>query len=195
MTYQPHHRTIQNVVREGLEAGCRWFMYRDKDKSLEDFATTAEALSKLCNQYGAILCINGNIEIAAGCSGSGAHVQSSGEAYKARRRIGPSGLIGVSCHSIADGLKAEKAGADYVTLSPIFETASKPGYGPLFNSVALKEAAQQIAIPIIALAGITSSNATECILNGASGVAVMGGVMQAPEPGIEVAALIKAIMG
>ena len=188
-------RTIQNVVREGLKAGCRWFMYRDKDKSMEEFATTAEMLSKLCNQYGATLCINGNIESAATCLGSGAHVQSSEEAYKARKRIGPSGLIGVSCHSIADGLKAEKAGADYVTLSPIFETASKPGYGPLFGSVALKEAARQIVIPVIALAGITSSNATECLLNGASGVAVMGGVMQASDPSAEVAALIEAIMG
>ncbi len=188
-------RTIKNVVGEGLRAGCRWFMYRDKKQSAEDFAATADVLANLCRQYGAILCINGNIEIAANCSGSGAHLQSSEEICKARGRLGPAGLIGVSCHSIADGLKAEKAGADYVTLSPIFETASKPGYSPLFGSATLREAVQQLVVPIIALAGITSSNATECIQNGASGVAVMGGVMQASEPGAEVAALIKAIMG
>ena len=74
-------------------------------------------------------------------------------------------------------------------------TASKPGFGPLLGSVVLKDAAQQIGIPIIALAGITSSNAVECIRNGASGVAVMGGVMKAAEPGLEVAALIEEIMG
>ncbi len=188
-------RTIENVVAEGLEAGCRWFMYRDKNKSAKAFAATAAVLSNLCNQYEAILCINGNIKIAAGCLGCGVHVQSSEEVYKVRRRIKPSSLIGVSCHSIADGLKAEKAGANYVTLSPIFETESKPGYGPLLGSVFLKEAAQQIGIPIIALAGITSSNAAECIRNGASGVAVMGGVMHATEPGLQVTALIEAIMG
>ena len=188
-------RTIENVVREGLDSGCRWFMYRDKNKSAKEFAATAAMLSKLCNQYEAILCINGNIEISASYLGCGAHVQRGEEVYKARRRIDPSGLIGVSCHSIADGLKAEKAGADYVTLSPIFGTASKPGYGPLLGSIALKEAAEQIGIPVIALAGVTSSNAAECIRNGASGIAVMGGVMQAAEPGLEVAALIEAIMG
>jgi thiamine-phosphate pyrophosphorylase len=187
-------RTIENVVAEALEAGCRWFMYRDKNQSTKEFAATAAVLSKLCNQYEAILCINGNTEIADSYLGCGAHVQSGKEVYRVRRRIKRSGLIGVSCHSIAEGLKAEKAGADYITLSPIFETASKPGYGPLLGAVVLKEAAKQIGIPIIALAGITSSNAAECIRNGASGVAVMGGVMKATEPGLEVAALIKEIM-
>ena len=188
-------RTIENVVAEALEAGCRWLMYRDKNKSAQEFAAAAEVLYKLCNRYEAIFCTNGNIEIADSYLGCSVHVQSGSEVYKARRRIKPPALIGVSCHSIAEGLKAEKAGADYITLSPIFETGSKPGYGPLLGSVALKDAAQQIGIPIIALAGITSSNAAECMRNGASGVAVMGGVMKAAEPGLEVAALIEEIMG
>ena len=110
-------------------------------------------------------------------------------------KISPSILSADFSKLGSEVISLEKAGADYVTLSPIFETASKPGYGPLFGSVALKEAARQIVIPVIALAGITSSNATECLLNGASGVAVMGGVMQASDPGAEVVALIEAIMG
>jgi len=88
---------------------------------------------------------------------------------------------------------AEKAGADYITYSPVFETSSKPGYGPPAGLAGIKEASAKVSIPVVALAGIKPSNVKSCIVSGARGVAVMGGVMQSLNPGREVEELIAAI--
>jgi thiamine-phosphate pyrophosphorylase len=90
-------------------------------------------------------------------------------------------LVGVSAHSEADIRAAAVAGADYVTLSPIFETSSKPGYGPALGLAAIERAAE-IGLPIIALGGITPARAASCFGAGAAGVAVMGEVMRAGDP-------------
>jgi thiamine-phosphate pyrophosphorylase len=105
--------------------------------------------------------------------------------------LSPQALVGVSCHSILDAQRAELAGADYVTLSPVFETASKPGYGPVLGLKGLEEASRDVSIPLIALAGISTANAADCIQHGAQGVAVMGGVMQAQDAGAAVSGLIS----
>jgi thiamine-phosphate pyrophosphorylase len=77
---------------------------------------------------------------------------------------------------------AASAGADYVTLSPIFLTASKPGYGPALGVAAIGRAAD-LGIPVIALGGVTADRLRPCIDAGAAGVAVMGEIMRSDEPG------------
>ena len=86
-----------------------------------------------------------------------------------------------------------KVGADYVTLSPIFLTESKPGYGPALGLDAVRAASSAAAGPVIALAGIDGSNAAECITAGASGIAVMGEIMRAADPEAITRGLIQAI--
>jgi thiamine-phosphate pyrophosphorylase len=85
------------------------------------------------------------------------------------------------------------AGADYVTLSPVFLTESKPGYGPALGLEGLAAAVAAAKGPVIALAGITAANAAACIRAGAAGVAVMGEVMRAADPEATVRALVEAI--
>jgi thiamine-phosphate pyrophosphorylase len=92
-----------------------------------------------------------------------------------------------------DAQRAELAGADYVTISPVFETASKPGYGPALGLQGLEDVTKDVSIPVIALAGILSANAADCIRRGAQGVAVMGGVMQSHNPGAAVEEMIAAL--
>ena len=83
---------------------------------------------------------------------------------------------------------AREAGADYVTLSPIFLTASKPGYGPALGVGVLQEAAG--VMPVVALGGIDPGTAAPCRKAGATAVAVMGAVMRAPEVGALIPALV-----
>ena len=163
-----------------------------KTASIELFKQTAATLVGLCNKYNAKVCINERIDVAEVMEGTGVHLQSSYEVPSAKRRLCPSALIGVSCHSISEAQKAEKLGADYVTFSPVFETLSKPGYGPVFGLEGLKKASQKLTIPMIALAGINSSNASQCMESGARGIAVMGGIMRSSDPINEVTALISA---
>jgi len=184
--------TAEEIVKIVLEAGCRWVMYRDKAATIEIFRQTAAVLVGLCDKFNAKVCINEKIDVAEGLAGSGIHLQSSYDVPSAKSRLCPSALIGVSCHSISEAQKAEKLGADYVTFSPVFETLSKPGYGPLVGLEGLRNASQRLTIPIIALAGINSSNASQCMESGARGIAVMGGVMRSSDPLNEVTALISA---
>jgi thiamine-phosphate pyrophosphorylase len=86
---------------------------------------------------------------------------------------------------------AHAAGADYVTLSPIYQSASKPGYGPPLGLGAIERAAQ-IGIPVLALGGMTASNAAKAMSAGAAGVAVMGGVMAADRPAAVVDEFLQA---
>ena len=189
----PTPRTIENIVLDVLSAGCRWIMYREKNASAESFRRTAMNLAKLCEEHEAVLCINGDVGIAQECSAGGVHLQAADDVEAARVTLSSQALIGVSCHSIVDAQRAELAGADYVTLSPVFETASKPGYGPALGLKGLVAAAREVSIPLIALAGISSANTEDCIQHGARGVAVMGGVMQAEDPAAAVKSLIAAL--
>ena len=189
----PSPRTIENIVQEALSSGCRWIMYREKNTSAESFRRTAKNLAKFCEAYEAVLCINGDVDVAQECSAGGVHLQSAVGVEVARMNLSPQALIGVSCHSVLDAQRAELAGADYVTLSPIFETASKPGYGPALGLNGMEDAVRDVSIPLIALAGISSANAAHCMQHGAQGVAVMGGVMQSHNPGTAVEELIAAL--
>ena len=89
---------------------------------------------------------------------------------------------------------AHAAGADYVTLSPIYQSASKPGYGPPLGLDAIKRAAQ-IGIPILALGGIAASNAAATMNAGAAGVAVMGSVMAAEKPAAVIDEILQLTAG
>ena len=98
---------------------------------------------------------------------AGVHLPGGSDPVLARRRF-PEGLIGVSAHSAAEATALLRAGADYVTLSPIFLTDSKPGYGPALGPDALAAAAATAPGPVIALAGITPDNAAQCLAAGAN---------------------------
>jgi thiamine-phosphate pyrophosphorylase len=104
------------------------------------------------------------------------------------REPGP-GLIGRSCHDRADTERAAGQGCTYATLSPIFPTPSKPGYGPALTPSALEDP----PLPIWALGGVDATNAGRCLAHGATGVAVMGAIMRAADPASATAAILEAL--
>ena len=101
-------------------------------------------------------------------------------------------MIGVSAHIAAEAAALIAAGADYVTISPVFLTDSKPGYGPALGLDGLAAAVAAAKGPVVALAGITPANAASCLKAGAAGIAVMGEVMRAADPEATVRALMSA---
>jgi thiamine-phosphate pyrophosphorylase len=117
---------------------------------------------------------------------------SAGDPKAARARL-PDRLIGASAHSAAEASALLGSGADYVTVSPVFITASKPGYGPAIGLDGLAEIVAQVPGPVIALGGITAANAPLCLAAGARGVAVMGEVMRATDPQAVVDSILAAI--
>jgi thiamine-phosphate pyrophosphorylase len=171
--------------------GCRWFSLREKDLPAEERRALLSKLVALGRRYGATVMAHDDIESVLATRADGVHLPGGGDPAAARKRL-PRGLIGVSAHSAAEAAAMLHAGADYVTLSPIFLTESKPGYGPALGLDALAAAAAAAPGPIVALAGITPANAAQCLAAGAHGVAVMGEVMRAEDPEAMVRRLLTA---
>ena len=101
-----------------------------------------------------------------------------------------SGIVGRSCHGLDEVRQAELDGVDYVTISPVFETESKPGYGPPLGLAGLGRIARQAHVPVYALGGIDRGRVAACRDAGAAGVAVQGAVARSPDPTETIAALL-----
>jgi hypothetical protein len=97
-------------------------------------------------------------------------------------------VVGRSCHRVGDIGAAAASGAAYATLSPVFETASKPGYGPALGPAALAGH----PVPVYGLGGVDAAGAAACFAAGAAGVAVMGALMHAPDVADATVALLDA---
>ena len=150
-------------------------------------------LVALGHSFGATVTAHEDIDAVIATGADGVHLPSGADPAAARSRL-PHAVIGASAHSPVEAAALIEAGADYVTLSPIFLTESKPAYGPALGLATLAEAARLTIGSVIALAGIGESNAAQCMAVGASGVAVMGEVMRSTDPEATVRALVAALI-
>jgi len=180
------------IAEAVFRGGCRWFSLREKDLPAAERRALLADLVELGRPFGALVMAHEDIGAVEAVSAAGVHLPAGSDPAAARRRL-PRGLIGVSAHSENEAGAQLRAGADYVTLSPIFLTDSKPGYGPALGLDALAAAAAKAPGPIVALGGITPHNAAACLAAGARGVAVMGEIMRAADPEATIRQLLQAI--
>jgi thiamine-phosphate pyrophosphorylase len=180
------------VAESAFAGGCRWFSLREKDLPVAERRALLAALVTLGRRYGAVVGVHEDIAAARATSAAAVHLPSGADPAAARERL-RGRLIGASAHSAAEAAMLLRSGADYVTVSPVFLTASKPGYGPAVGLDGLARAAAAAAGPVLALGGITAGNAASCIAAGAAGVAVMGEVMRADDPAAAVADLLRGM--
>ncbi len=180
------------IAEAVFRGGCRWFSLREKDLPAAERRALLADLVELGRPFGALVMAHEDIGAVEAVSAAGVHLPAGSDPAAARRRL-PRGLIGVSAHSENEAGAQLRAGADYVTLSPIFLTDSKPGYGPALGLDALAAAAAKAPGPIVALGGITPHNAAACLAAGARGVAVMGEIMRAADPEATIRQLLAAL--
>jgi thiamine-phosphate pyrophosphorylase len=169
---------LEAIAAQAMLAGVRWIWLRDRDMAAGERRALAERLLAITRRHGARLSIGGDVDLASALAADGVHLGAGASVATARRTLGPDALIGISAHGEADIVAANVAGADYVTLSPIYPTASKPAYGPALGIGAIAQAARS-ALPVLALGGITAERAPACMRAGAAGIATMGEVMRA----------------
>ena len=184
-------RPLVTIVAEACAGGCRWIMVREKYLPREKLAALVTECQAATRGTGAIISVNSDIGIAVACGADGIHLPSGGQIALAKRQL--DGIVGVSAHNPDEVRFALAEGADYVTLSPIFASSSKPGYGPALGLAGLRDTAENVAIPIVALGGIDARNARRCLAAGAAGVAVMGAVMTAQDSHRASADLVAAV--
>lgn len=184
---------LVDVVRAALAAGCRWVSMREKDLSEDDQIALASTLLPVARQYGARLMVHGDAALAKACGSDGVHVPAGGDPAAARKMLGREKLIGVSLHTVTEAEAIDSGAVDYAIAGPAFETASKPGYGPEIGRRGLAEIAGAAPVPVLAIGGLNATRAAEVLAAGPAGIAVMGSVMRATDPGQEVKALLAIL--
>ncbi len=183
-----HARPLRETVRAVLAGGGRWIWFRDRDLPDAERRVLGQTVADEVRAASGFLTVGGDVDLALALGADGIHLPMSA-LTGVRERVGKDKLIGASAHSLGDVAAAASAGADYVTLSPIFPTASKPGYGPALGPEAIT-AARRYGLPIIALGGMDGNDLAVCRDAGAAGFAVMGSVMRAVDPTATVRRLI-----
>jgi thiamine monophosphate synthase len=158
---------LVDVVARAVDAGARAVLLRDRD--LPDAARSA-----LAADLRAVLDPVGGLLVTAGSGSSAVHLAAAEPIPDPRPP-----LVGRSCHSAAELARARAEGCDWVLLSPVFPTASKPGYGPALGVEGFARL-RPLGPPAHALGGVLPEHGPELLAAGAAGVAVMGPVMRAP---------------
>ena len=184
-------RPLTEVLRQAVGGGARAVVLREKDLPAAERVRLARDLRPIVD---VLLASSG---LGDPDDASGAHELVDGVQLAAadplptrRPRV-----LGRSCHGVASVAAAVREGCDYVTVSPVFPTASKPGYGPPLGLAGLRDAVAAAGpVRVYALGGVTPANAAACIDAGASGVAVMGAVMRASDPAAVVAELLDRLV-
>ncbi len=174
-----HGRSLKQVVRESLDGGVTFLQLREKE--LEDSAFLAEAkeLQTLCREYHVPFIVNDNVEIALRMDADGVHVgQSDMEAGMVREKIGPDKILGVSAQTVEQAIRAEAQGADYLGVGAVFHTGSKADAEDVSYET-LKAICDAVAIPVVAIGGITEDNVKELTGSGICGVAVISAIYAA----------------
>ncbi|MFG2108778.1 thiamine phosphate synthase [Micromonospora chersina] len=177
-------RPLIEVVEAAVAGGVRWVVLREKDLSRAERAALAAQLRVILADADGRLIVAGPDPL----DGDAVHLPAAGP-YPPPAV----GLVGRSCHDAAE--LARLTTEDYVTLSPVFPTRTKPGYGPPLHPAGLRALIAAIPVPVLALGGIeTPDQVRESVAAGATGVAVLGALMRADDP-TEIAAKLTEAAG
>src|SRR5579863_1234266 len=188
-------RPLAEIVAMALAGGCRWISLREKNLPQDEQVPLVRMLLPLVHRHGARLLLHGEAALAKLAGADGVHLPSGSDPAAARALVGPQMLVGVSIHTVTEAEAIDPEAADYALAGPAFETPSKPGYGPEIGRKGLGEIARECRVPVLAIGGMNPVRVGEVMAAGCAGVAVMGGVMRAPDPTVEVGALIATLIG
>ncbi len=153
-------------VREMIKGGIKIIQYRDKNKSIKEKVKEAKEIAKICKDSGVIFIVNDHVDIALLTGANGLHIgQDDMDISDVRKIVGDDMIIGVSTHACKEALKAQKYGADYIGVGPIFPTTTKDTK-PVGLEY-LEWVVKNITIPFVAIGGIKKYNINKIIKTGA----------------------------
>ena len=153
----------------------------EKDLSAAELFTLGVRMREVTKNR-SLLLINDRVDVAQACGADGVQLPENGlPTSVARWVLGRHALVGRSVHSVEAAKQAESDGADMVIVGPVFETKSKPK-AVAAGTALVKEIAESVPLPVIAIGGITPENAGEVIRAGAAGVAVISAICGADDP-------------
>jgi len=180
--HQTNGRPLVPLLQRVLAAGTPAIQLRERDLSARDLMTLAREVRTVTASCGSQLLINDRIDVALALEGVGVHLRSNSLPVPvARQLLGPRRLLGISVHTVDEGLLAQSQGADYIVLGPVYETPSKQMFGPPLGIHTLEKACGLVRIPIIGIGGVTAARAREMRCAGAFGAAVITAILGAAD--------------
>lgn len=175
-------RTNEEVVKAAIAGGVDVIQLRGKEYTGKQLLSEALKLKEILNSKKIPLIINDRVDVAIAADADGAHLGQDDLPYEyARKMLGNDKIIGITVHNLEEAIKAEKAGADYLGVSSIFPTATKPDAAPLEGLEILTQIKRNVNIPIVAIGGIKEENVALVAKAGADCIAVISAVVSAPD--------------
>lgn len=187
-------RTALEIAQEALAEGVTMIQLREKHASLREILKHGAQLKALCQQHKVPFIINDRVDVALLLDADGVHVgQDDIPGQEVRRLLGPNKIIGISAGTLSEAEWAMTNGADYLGVGPVYATSTKQDAGSAIGGGLIREIAARWSIPIVGIGGIDQSNASEVLLAGADGVAVVSAICNHPDPGYAARALLTII--
>lgn len=184
-------------VEAALRGGIRWVQLRARHCSTRELHDAAVAIAPLLREAHALFVVNDRVDVALSAGADGVHLPEDGmSGADARALLGDSAWIARSVHSVEAIRELAEGQIDAVQFGPVFDTASKRGFGPphgLGELAIAAVAARSRSIAPVAVGGITAERAAECLRAGVSAISVIGAIWDAGD--IEAAAqtLVRAV--
>jgi thiamine-phosphate pyrophosphorylase len=190
---RPNGEDPEPLLRAALGGGVDIVQLREKQLDRRATQRAGETFRRLCDTYSALFIVNDDPGLAMSCRADGVHLgQDDVAVAEARELVGHEHLIGLSTHS--RGQIDAAAGADYISVGPVWETPTKEGR-PAVGLDLVAYAAREASLPFYAIGGIDASNAAEVAEAGARRLAVVRAIRDADDPATAAAELRRAFAG
>ena len=186
-------RSNLEVLEAVIQGGAKIIQLREKEYSKKDLYHLALKFREMTAKAGVLLMINDHVDIALGAEADGVHLGQEDLPAKVARQLAPELLIGTSTHSLEQALQAQKDGADYINIGPIFPTTTKEGVEHCLGPEAIAVISPQLEVDFTVMGGINELNLNQVLANGARKVAMVTAITKAPDIAAKVRSLKEKI--
>lgn len=177
-----HGKSHLEVAEAALAGGATVIQFRDKEMEDSEAIEVCRKIYELTKKKGIPFIVNDRVEVARIVQADGVHLGQEDQSLDfARKILNQNQIIGISVETAEQAIEAEKEGADYLGVGPIYPTATKLDAGRALGVTRLKEIKEAVNIPVIAIGGIDEDNLEEVLRAGADGIAVISAVVGAPD--------------
>lgn len=179
--YQDSLENFLEKVEMACRSGVTIIQLREKNLTTNQYYQLAKQVKEITDAYQVPLIIDDRLDICLAVNAAGLHIGDDELPVSvARQVLGPKKILGVTAKTVKRALEAEEGGADYLGTGAIFPTTTKEN-APITQISTLKTICQTVAIPVVAIGGLTSENIDQLAATGIAGVAVVRDLMQAED--------------
>ena len=179
--YQDSLESFLEKIETACRSGVTIIQLREKNLTTNQYYQLAKEVKEITDAYQVPLIIDDRLDVCLAVDAAGLHIGDDELPVSvARKVLGPDKILGVTAKTVKRALEAEEGGADYLGTGAIFPTTTKEN-APITLISTLKTICQRVAIPVVAIGGLTSENIDQLIGTGIAGVAVVRDLMQAED--------------